>query len=283
MPGPFPGMDPYLEDPAIFPDLHDSLIAYLREALNAQLPPPYYATINARVWVEPSRRFVEPDVDVLRPNRPVNGSGTRAAGAGGVAVSTAVATEPVVVHAPREEIRERFLEVRARRGNERLVVTIEVLSLSNKTPGAHGRGLYLQKQNEVLGGEVNLVEIDLLRAGVHTTAVPLDAAVERTGGSDYHVCVRQFDRPDDFFVYPVRLPQRLPTIAVPLLPDDPPPQIDLQALLDRSYDTGLYDRRVRYREDRPVPPLSPEQQTWADQILRSRGLVGGDSVSPPVP
>ena len=28
MPSPFPGMDPYLENPEIFPDLHDSLITY---------------------------------------------------------------------------------------------------------------------------------------------------------------------------------------------------------------------------------------------------------------
>jgi hypothetical protein len=32
MPSPFPGMDPYLESPEIFPDFHDSAITYLREA-----------------------------------------------------------------------------------------------------------------------------------------------------------------------------------------------------------------------------------------------------------
>jgi hypothetical protein len=26
MPGPFPGMDPYLEDPVYWPDIHQSLI-----------------------------------------------------------------------------------------------------------------------------------------------------------------------------------------------------------------------------------------------------------------
>jgi hypothetical protein len=29
MPSPFPGMDPYLDNPEIFPDFHDSLIIYL--------------------------------------------------------------------------------------------------------------------------------------------------------------------------------------------------------------------------------------------------------------
>lgn len=43
MPSPFPGMDPYLENPEIFPDFHDSVITYLREYLQACLPEPYFA------------------------------------------------------------------------------------------------------------------------------------------------------------------------------------------------------------------------------------------------
>jgi len=30
MPSPFPGMDPYFEEPEVFPDFHDSFIIYLR-------------------------------------------------------------------------------------------------------------------------------------------------------------------------------------------------------------------------------------------------------------
>ena len=30
---PFPGMDPYLEHPALWPGVHQSLITYLRDAL----------------------------------------------------------------------------------------------------------------------------------------------------------------------------------------------------------------------------------------------------------
>ena len=37
---------------------------------------------------------------------------------------------------------------------ERVVTTIEVLSLTNKTPGLRGRTLYLQKQQEVLDSDV---------------------------------------------------------------------------------------------------------------------------------
>jgi len=49
MPSPFPRLDPYLEDPEIFPDLHDSFIIYSREALQATLPEPYFAVIGRRI------------------------------------------------------------------------------------------------------------------------------------------------------------------------------------------------------------------------------------------
>ena len=43
MPSPFPGMDPYLESPDWFPDLHGSLIFLMKETLRRSLPRPYYA------------------------------------------------------------------------------------------------------------------------------------------------------------------------------------------------------------------------------------------------
>jgi hypothetical protein len=266
-------MDPYLEHPAIFPDLHDSLITYLREAANAVLPPPYYARGSARVWIEPARRHVEPDVDVLRPPQPGNGSpaGTgNARATGGVAV----AAEPVIVRVQQEEVREPFLEIRAGSDDDRLVATVEVLSLANKTTGVQGRELYQKKQAEILKSQVHLVEIDLLRGGAHATAVPREEALAQAGPFDYHVCVRQFDKPaDEYRVYPIRLEQRLPPIAIPLLPGDPAVTVDLQAVLDRYYDSGQCARWIRYRERTPVPPLRPEQAAWVEGVLREKGIL----------
>ncbi len=267
MPSPIPGMDPFLEDPTVFPDLHDNLIAELRNAINAQLPPPYYASSALRVWVEPSQRRVEPDVNVLRPERP--GSGTVPAQPG----ATAVARPPVVVRVPREEFRQTYLDIYARPGNERLVTTIEVLSPTNKMLNSEGRTLYLQKQREVLASKVNLVEIDLLRGGSHTTAVPLEDARARAGPFDYHVCVRAFEEPDDFVIYPCSVGDPLPVVAIPLLPGDPSVSINLQALLDRCYDTGLYQRRVLYGERTLAPQLLSEQMAWVEQVLRDKGLL----------
>ncbi len=267
MPSPIPGMDPFLEDPAIFPDLHDNLIAALRNAINAQLPPPYYASSASRVWVEPSQRRVEPDVNVLRPERSGGSAGASSL------VTTAVARPPVVVRIPREEFHESYLDIYARPGRERLVTSIEVLSPSNKTAGGEGRVLYLQKQREILGSKVNLVEIDLLRSGQHTTAVRLEDALAKAGPFDYHACVRTFEEPDEFLIYPISIGERLPVLGIPLLPGDGSVPVDLQPLLDRCYDTGLYERRVSYSDWSLVSPLHPEQVAWVEQVLRDKGIL----------
>jgi Protein of unknown function (DUF4058) len=264
MPSPFPGMDPYLEDPRVFPDFHYSYSTYLREALQAVLPEPYYAALGERVWIEVSQRYIGPDVSLLRsrPSAPEQGSG------GGVAVAAPPRLGPVVVRVPHDERREPTIEIYQRHeGGPRLITSIEVLSLTNKTPGEHGRSLYLRKQGEILESRTHLVEIDLLRAGEHTTAVPRADAVARTGGFDYHVCIHHWDNLEDYFVYPIRLPDPLPEIAIPLLPGDPPVPLDLQAVFNRCYDAGPYRREVRYREVEPVPPLTPEHAQWAAERL----------------
>jgi hypothetical protein len=50
MPSPFPGMDPYLEEPGFWVDVHLSLICEIQARLNVQLRPNYYARIDERVY-----------------------------------------------------------------------------------------------------------------------------------------------------------------------------------------------------------------------------------------
>jgi hypothetical protein len=225
-------MDPYLENPEIFPDFHDSVITYLREALQASLPAPYFAALGRRVWIEVSRRSVGPDVQIQRARARVSTS--RAV----VTSASAVATEPIArsltVKVAHDEFREPFVEILIR-GDEgkRLVTSIEVLSLSNKTPGEQGRELYVRKQKEILSSKANLVEIDLLRAGQHVTAVPLEAVTDVCRDFDYHVSVHCYDDRDTFFVYPIALEERLPPVAIPLLPGDSPVTVDLQSVFNR--------------------------------------------------
>jgi hypothetical protein len=266
MPSPFPGMDPWLEHPAVFPDIHDSLIIYMRDALNSQLPSPYRANTATRVWVEVSQRRIGPDVKVLRPDGPA-----RDRDGGSVAVAEAVGVAPIIVHVPHDEMREPFVEIRLADG-QRLVTAIEILSLTNKKPGEHGRDLYLKKQQEMLDGQVNLVEIDLLRGGLHTTAVPYERLRANAGAFDYHICIRRYDQWEDYAVYPWRLDQRVPDIAIPLLPDDAPVLLSLQPLLDRAYDNGRYAEILQYRERQSHPPPTDAQREWAEHVFSEKGL-----------
>jgi Protein of unknown function (DUF4058) len=105
---------------------------------------------------------------------------------------------------------------------------------------------YRRKQKEILASQVNLVEIDLLRGGEHTTAVPLEPAIDACASFDYHVSVHCFYEFGTFLVYPIHLHAFLPALAIPLLPDDGPVTINLQSIFDRCYAVGPYAREILY-------------------------------------
>lgn len=262
MPSPFLGMDPYLEDPIIFPDFHDRFVAYLSEAIQAILPEPYYAALGRRAWVEVSERFVGPDVNVISaPSRPQSADARP---------STMDVAQPIVVKVPHDEQVETLIEIYVGRGEERRLVTaIEMLSPSNKTPGEKGRDLYLRKQSEILDSKSHLVEIDLLRGGQHTTAVPEGRLRRSVAPYTYHVCAHRYDRFEDYFIYPIGLRQPLPTISIPLLPSDGEVAVALQQVRARTYDAGPYRREIDYRQPVPPPPLSSEDEQWVAELTSS--------------
>jgi hypothetical protein len=167
-------MDPYLEDADMFPSFHGNLIFSIQELLQPQLPEPYFAKTNERVWVEMTARYVEPE------------------------------------------------------------------------------------------------EIDLLRGGEHTTAVPPAWALTKAGPFEYHVCIHRFDNLEDFFVYPIQLPESLPEIAIPLLPGDEDMLLDLQAAMNRAYDAGPYRREIDYAKDKITPLPRPSLAKWAKGIVAAR-------------
>lgn len=276
MPSPFPGMDPYLERPRYFPGLHGGLIFAIKEILQPSLPEAYYAESNQYVWLETTKRYVEPDANVMRERGQVRPPRRRGAGAG-VAVAEAGirVSRPVIIGVEtieHDEHIERFVEIRELRrdGGDKLVATIEVVSPANKTPSHPAFEKYREKQREVLAAQAHLIEIDLLLRGTHVTAVPRAIARAEAGPLDYHVSIHRFDRPNEYLVDPIPLEERLPIIAIPLLPGDPEVPLDLQAAFDRAYDAGPYRKRIRYGEDRIRPPLRPEQAEWARSILEPK-------------
>ncbi len=263
MPSPFPGMDPWLESRALFPDFHDGFLVYVREELNARLPAPFYSSLAGRVWVEPAGTQVVPDVQVTL------GPGRIARGGGGTAVLEAPADVSLVEvesELDAEECRESVVEVYGEGG--RLVASIELLSLANKFGEA--RGQYALKQRQLRAAGVHLLEIDLLRRGPHATLVPLGAMRRAAGPFDYHACLTRADRPGKHHVAPIRLAQPLPAVPVPLTPGVPDVTLELQPAFARTYDAALYSRRVDYT--RPCDPtLDEAQAAWAAGVLTARG------------
>jgi hypothetical protein len=257
-------MDPWLERPMVFPDVHLSLVYLLKTTVNASLPRGYTISTSNRVWVDIEVRR-EPDVGVFGPDNVPEGP---------AAVATMTAAGLIALETDEvlsDPIEEPYLEIVSDEG-DRLVTAIEVVSRANKTSGDHGRNSYLHKQTEYRLSSVNLVEIDLLRGGPHTTAVP-ERRLRAVGPYDYHVCIMLAGAPRQFFVAPIKLTDKLPTFPIPLDPGVAPVTVDLQKAFDRCYDEGGFDRIAKYDRKKPDPPLAPEQQAWADGILRAKGLL----------
>ena len=52
MPSPFPGMDPYIESPALWSDFHNDLASEIRAQLNRCIQPRYFARLTPYVTYE---------------------------------------------------------------------------------------------------------------------------------------------------------------------------------------------------------------------------------------
>jgi hypothetical protein len=103
--------------------------------------------------------------------------------------------------------------------------------------------------------------------------VPEDRLREVAGAFDYHVSVTAAGLPRRYFVAPIQLTARLPAIPIPLDPGVTPVTVDLQAVFDRCYDEGGFARLAKYDRRPPDPPLTAEQQSWAEGVLRAKGLL----------
>ncbi len=269
MPSPFPGMDPYLESPAFWQDLHLSLMFCAREALQPLLPPRYYALMGERIILEEPQRSYYPDVRVARKPSESPADGAQAAQGSSGAVAVAIEADAAVEVEAVEEIREVYLEIRDVSGGH-VVTVIEIVSPANKSAGSQTHKTYLQKQADVLGSDASLVEIDLLRRGTHVLAVP-ESRLEHVRPFDYLMCVHRAARRGKFQLYPRTVRQPLPRIAIPLRPEDGDVVLDLQAVFNRCYDSAPYARLIDYRLE-PQVPLLPSDAVWADALLREKGL-----------
>lgn len=259
MPTPFPGMDPYLEHPALWPDVHNSLIIALSDVLAPQLRPRYYVAVEERIYTfEPGDLVFtgRADVAVIGPLVPPpvdTAPDSSATDDGGIVVELAMA----------DMIRETYLEVRAVRTHE-VVTVLEILSPTNKRMG-EGREQYLRKRRVILSSLTNLVEIDLLRGG---ESMPFQ---HQLSPGDYRIMMSRAPQRPRARLVTFHLAQPIPVFALPLYPDDPEPAVDLNCILHDLYDRRGYDLRLNYHGD-AEPPLSAASAAWADTVLRAAGL-----------
>lgn len=250
MPSPFPGMNPYLEQDDSWEDFHHNLLTRAQEALNAQVGPDYLVKVESRIYIralsEHERQFFgRADVAISAFNE---------SGAGAAVASIAAPVELILPEV--EYVRESWLEVRDRR-DRRVITVIELLSPSNKKRGPD-RDAYLSKRNVVLGSQTNLVEIDLRRGG-ERPALPV------LPDCDYYVLVSPYEQRPRTGFWPIGLRDRLPSVPVPLAAHDSPASLDLQAVLDETYDAAGYGKYI-FAES-PEPPLAPGDAAWARQFV----------------
>lgn len=268
MPSPFPGMDPYLEDPDLWPDVHAELITDIRQQLTPKLRPRYIARVEQYTFLfdpdDPaSELYIVPDVRIVQRHGAGQTTRGRAPEASSVAVAEPIDITGLVIHSARH----RFLEIRDA-ASRQVITIIEVVSPANKRAGAAGRRRFQEKREEVTGGDASWLEIDLLRAGTATVHIPHNvprspylAYADRTAADGR----RQW-------ALPIQLRNPLPVIPVPLRPGEPDVSLDLQAVLDTAYERAGYDGSIDYTRPPAPPALDPDDAAWADALLKAKGL-----------
>jgi hypothetical protein len=264
MPSPFPGMDPYLETPKLWPDVHHGLINKIQGTLNPLLRPRYVARVELRVYIsdedDPGRET--PRIPDVRIEKSTKRKGVKTAEKRSDAVAIA---EPLTIpFLIEEEIEEAYLEIRHRE-SKAVVAVIEVLSPSNKVRGSAGQKSFREKRRKILASEIHWVEIDLLRAG--------EASLTRLARTacDYRIVVSRHQECRRAQFWPVSVRQALPAIGIPLRGKDADVPLDLNAVLAAAYENAAYDLSIDYRRE-PEPPLPREDAAWAAKLLREQGL-----------
>lgn len=261
MPTPFPGMDPYLERPSMWPGVHNRLIVAIADDIAPRVRPQYYVSVEERVYFSEDKDGRDPLVGI--PDAIIAGP----AGNGGSPstqyepLPKGVAMTTVHVGIP-VQAREAYLELRDA-GTGSVVTVIELLSPSNKRPG-RGRDLYERKRARFLETWTHMVEVDLTRAGE-----PMRFA-DNGAVSDYRILIRHGGMPRaTLYTFGVR--HAIPALRLPLKRGDTDPVLDIGKLLHELYDRAGYDLALDYASE-PTPPLSPVDAEWADALLGEKGL-----------
>ena len=279
MPSPFPGMDPYLETSEHWMNVHSSLIGEIRGMLGEQLRPRYFVGMEERAYItnhaDPAWSTIIPDSHVVMTRFSEEGAGHPSSipasfGLGETELEVAegdvaVAVKPTRLRFTTLRMREPYLEI-IDTSNRKIVTIIEVLSPTNKVAGSRGRQKYKWKRERVMRSMTSLVEIDLLRGGRSFFRDDM------RDGCDYTVHVSRAEEcHEGSDLWRIKLPQLLPSIPIPLSEGDADATLDLNAAWHAIYDKAAFDLVLNYKAD-PSTPFTAAQATWADRLLKAKGL-----------
>jgi hypothetical protein len=257
MKSPFPGMDPYLEHPSLWPDVHNRLITAIADDLSERVAPRYYVGLERRTYLLKADDVVfigRPDIAV---------ASTTGASIGASLPATTSVTVLEVDVPMQDEVSENFLEIHEVKTGK-LITILELLSPVNKLH-KQGREEYERTRGYVFRSWTNLVEIDLLRAG---DPMPVVGAQVR---SDYRILVsRGLQRPRASLIA-CTLRQPIPAFMLPLLPGDDEPEVALNRILHALYQRARFDLRLDYSQP-PIPPLAETDAAWARELITAHGL-----------
>jgi len=263
MSSPFPGMNPYLENPTTWSNVHSRLIVALANLLGPQIRPKYRVVVEEAVY---QRDDADQAVLIGVPDVSVRRSGAASAVPSELSIAGSVAVvspEPVLVKVPMPEtVRHRYLEIRSIQTSD-VIVVIEILSPVNKR--GIGRQKYESKRLEILESQTHLVEVDLLHEGQPMLVLGYECK------SHYRVLVSESDKRPRAQLYPFNLQQAVPAFGVPLKLEDDEIVVELKPLLDEIYELSGYDLDIDYGQD-PVPKWSVTELEWIDQRLKTQTL-----------
>lgn len=260
MPSPFPGMNPYLESPAIWSSFHTRLLVAIADTLAPVLRPNYYIEVETRTYKEQEDEDDEllvgiPDAAVLSATSSKQPKDTVSEVA-----TTLIQNRPQPITLPMPiTLKERYLEVREI-GTETVITVIEILSPKNKKRGK-GRVAYERKRSRILESLSNLIKIDLLRG------YPPMTMLGQVQPTHYRIVVSRSEQRPQADLYGFNLREPIPSFPLPLKPEDEEPMVDLQAIVQGVCERAGYNDRLDYRQPVPLPALSEADQQWMETLL----------------
>ncbi|MGD1856416.1 MAG: DUF4058 family protein [Leptolyngbyaceae cyanobacterium] len=262
MPDIFPGMNPYLEHPDLWPTLHPRFVDALASLLQRDVSERYNVTIRKRVY----RVSGEDSLVVEQSASKSHDSKTSLNNSHG---TSSLEQQPIPTYiAVPQTIQEDYIEIVDHQIGKTVTI-IEVLTPQKKRPG-RGRDHYEQRCEAIFGSDTHFVEIDLLRGWEPISAYgPSD--------TDYQVLVSRSDRRPKAELYTWQVHAPIPCLTIPLSrPQDGDGSqasctIDLKQALDSACSGSLHTFSINYERD-PIPPLPADATHWLSNILEQSGL-----------